>query len=165
MLFIVTGLFGAVQPIWICCYKCAVDIHLKHARTRCDRSHIKWHRTEPKVKSQFTCASRPNLKAWSDNRISDDLLLGSNLERDTLLSIRHLGGSRIFFRVNTLKSTPLTDGVKRTPYWWWWRTCPPRTTGLEWPPLHTRQGGATRADGSAAPHSPRWGSESPEGRW
>lgn len=30
MLLIVTGLFGAVQPIWICCHQHAVDKHLRN---------------------------------------------------------------------------------------------------------------------------------------
>lgn len=87
-----TRLFGAVQPVWICSHKCAVDVHLKHARTR-ERSHKPAPNTTQGC-SQFTSSSRPNLKAWSDNRISDDILLGSNLERDTLLSTRQLGDAR-----------------------------------------------------------------------
>lgn len=85
-----TRLFGAVQPIWIRSHKCAVDIHLEHART-CER---KSQTNTTQGSSQFTSSSRPNLNAWSDNRISELLLLGSNLERDTLLSTRQLGGGR-----------------------------------------------------------------------
>lgn len=37
MLFKVTGLLGAVQPIWICCHKCAVDEHLKRPGIYCEK--------------------------------------------------------------------------------------------------------------------------------